>query len=261
MEGIKTPEWKKELAVAKAIARRAGEIMLKYYHKDADQKVETKADDSPVTIADKEINRFVIEELAKHFPEDIVVGEEESTGGYGMGRRWFCDPVDGTQSFISRTPNAMFSLGLVVDGIPMMGVTFNPVTGDLFEATKNGGAYCNGVRIHVLGDTIGQIAIPSRVKKMVIPPKYVNKLIEKGFEPLSFNGAVNKTCLVARGKLIGSIANVQAHDMAAVHVILEEAGGKITSHDGKTLNYSQPFKGTVVSNGVIHDKLIECLKE
>ncbi|HTE49177.1 MAG TPA: inositol monophosphatase family protein, partial [Candidatus Paceibacterota bacterium] len=178
MEGIRTPEFKKELEVAKSIALKAGEIMLKYYDVNVDQQVEAKADQSRVTIADKEINRFVIEELARHFPSDAVIGEEESTGEYGMGRRWICDPVDGTESFIARAGRSMFSLGLVIDGKPVLGVALNPVTGKLFEATKNHGSYCNGERINVSKNIEGgQVGVSDKVRKAATPPEYVKKLV------------------------------------------------------------------------------------
>lgn len=67
-----------ELTFGKEIAFKAGEIMLRFF--DADQEEQQKADNTPVTIADKMINSMVIEEIKKNFPEDIIVGEEESTG-------------------------------------------------------------------------------------------------------------------------------------------------------------------------------------
>src|SRR5437868_351607 len=103
--------YSKELNAANEIAFKAGKIMLEYF--DGDQQVDTKSDNSPVTIADKLINSMVIEELAKHFPEDGVIGEEESTTDYGPGRKWFCDPIDGTIGYIWGTPTSMFSLALV----------------------------------------------------------------------------------------------------------------------------------------------------
>ncbi len=103
-----------ELDVAKKISKQSGTIMLEYF--DGDQQRKMKQDGSPVTVADTAINAMVIAELSKAFPGDIVIGEEESTGGYGLGRRWFCDPIDGTKAFTWGVPTAMFSLGLVVDG-------------------------------------------------------------------------------------------------------------------------------------------------
>jgi fructose-1,6-bisphosphatase/inositol monophosphatase family enzyme len=91
-------DYSTELAVAKSIARQAGALMLRYFDGD-DKQTERKRDNSPVTIADKEINRLVIDELQKHF-SDGIIGEEESTAEYGTGRRWICDPIDGTKGYV-----------------------------------------------------------------------------------------------------------------------------------------------------------------
>src|SRR3990170_3369867 len=75
----------------------------------------SKKENSQVTIADKLINSLVIERLVTEFPNDGVIGEEESNTEYGAGRKWFCDPIDGTNAYIWGVPTAMFSLALVVD--------------------------------------------------------------------------------------------------------------------------------------------------
>ena len=100
--------YEQELHTAQRIAREAGDIMRRYF--DGDQQRQTKADGTPVTIADTTINSLVIQRLHETFPDDGVIGEEESTAGYGLGRKWLCDPVDGTKAFTWGVPTAMFSL-------------------------------------------------------------------------------------------------------------------------------------------------------
>lgn len=249
--------YEKELKVAKEIAKKAGEIMFKYF--DGDQKVERKVDNSMVTIADKEINHFVIEELNKNF-DDLIIGEEESTGDYGMGRRWFCDPIDGTKAFVWGTPTAMFSLGLVIDGVPVLGVTYDPFLDRLYEGVKGQGSFCNGVPLKVSTQGLrgGIVAITCTVKKIIKDQSIFKYLIDQGVELAVFSGAVSKSALLARGKFVGYVAeNVNAHDMAASHVIIEEAGGKITNYNGEKLDYSKPFLGIIVSNTLIHDELMK----
>ena len=138
--------YQKEIAVAKTIARQAGEIMKKYFF--IDQQMERKTDGSPVTVADKEINHLVIVELSKNF-DDGIIGEEESNTEYGMGRKWFCDPIDGTRAYVWGTPTAMFSLGLVVDGEPVLGVTYDPFLDLMYEGVKGQGSFMNGVPLKV----------------------------------------------------------------------------------------------------------------
>lgn len=250
-------KYEKELTIAKNIAQNAGVIMWKYF--DGDQQVETKIDNSPVTIADKEINSMVINELRKYF-EDIIIGEEESTGDYGSGRRWFCDPLDGTKAFVFGVPTAMFSLALVENGRPVMGVAYDPFLDRLYEAVKGEGSYCNGKKIHVSDKNIelATVAISGGIVKLRYP--HIERLLDRKIKLMSLNGAVYKSCLVARGKIEGYLEpGVSGHDMAAVDLIIEEAGGIVTGLDGRILDYRNIFKGAVISNGVIHNELVMSL--
>ncbi|MEI6480534.1 MAG: inositol monophosphatase [bacterium] len=247
----------KELETAVNIAKEAGTIMLKYF--DDDQHVEIKADNSPVTIADKLINSLVIEKLAQTFSDDGVVGEEESTSGYGMGRKWICDPIDGTAGYTWSTPTAMFSLALVVDGKPVLGVAYDPFLNKMYIGRKGLPSECNNLPISVSKESIqeGVVGVTGSIRNLM-KFSHTEKLIEDKIKLACFSGAVYKAVLVAKGKFVGFIElGANAHDVAAVHIIVEGAGGKITSPDGKELDYSKPFKGCVISNGLVHDKLLE----
>lgn len=245
--------------IAKDIARQAGVIMREYF--DGDQQVEMKSDNSPVTIADKKINSLVISELKKHF-EDIVIGEEESTGEYGAGRRWFCDPIDGTKAFVFGVPTAMFSLSLVEDGRPVMGVAYDPFLDRLYEAVKGEGSYCNGKKIHVSEKNIehATVAISGGIRKSRHP--HIEWLLDQKIKLMTLNGAVYKSCLVARGKIEGYLEPATGSpDIAAVDLIVNEAGGTVTGLDGEILDYRKHFLGVVISNGVIHNELLASLAE
>lgn len=253
-------KYQKELEVAKAVAKEAGVIILKYF--DIDQEIEIKSDNSPVTIADKLINTLVIERLSKEFPEDGVIGEEESNTEYGMGRKWLCDPIDGTAGYIWGTPTAMFSLALVVDGKPMMGVAYDPFLDKMYFGIDGEESFCNEKKISVNNLQIkGGIMAVSGGLKMLFESSYFPKLLDIKPRFACFSGGVYKACLVAKGKFVGYIeVGVGAHDMAAVQVILEGAGGKITALDGSVLDYSKPFKGVIISNKLVHDELLEIYK-
>lgn len=247
----------KELQVAKDIAAKAGSVMRQYF--EGDQQRVKKADGSPVTVADITINRMVIEELAREFPEDIVIGEEESTGDYGMGRRWICDPIDGTKAFTWGTPTALFSLALVIDGEPVLGVCYEPIVGKLYWATKGGGAFCNGQPLRVNQDTLedGILGTSSSHYRIRTQSPYLDELLKRRIDMAAFSGAVAKAVRVAEGRFVGYIEElVNAHDIAASQVIVEEAGGKVTDLTGKRYDYTAPFRGTIVSNGIIHDELV-----
>ena len=246
----------KELQTAVSIAREAGVLMLTYFYEG--QQVEIKEDNSQVTIAVKLINSLVIERLSKIFPDDGVIGEEESNAGYGQGRKWFCDPIDGTAAYVWSVPTAMFSLGLIVDGKPVMGVAYDPFLDKMYTGLAGEKSLCNGKILSVsnVDLTSGIFAISSDVRSLPQRP-YFQKMMHNNIRLACFSGAVYKSCLVARGKFVGyAEPGVSAHDVAAIHTIVEGAGGKITSFDGKELDYSKPFKGAIVSNAVAHDEIL-----
>lgn len=249
----------KELQVAKNVAYLAGKIMLEYF--DGDQQREHKDDGTEVTIADKKINSMAIEELTKHFDYGIV-GEEESTAEYGSGYRWFCDPIDGTKAFVMGVPTSTFSLGLVIDGKPVLGVAYSPFLDKLYTAVKGQGSFCNGEPIKVSEDDLNGhfVAVNSKLEDIVENPGYVKNLLNAGARPHSICGAVYNGCLVASGRFVGySEPRTHAHDVAAIEVIIEEAGGKVTGLDGKPFDYTKPFRGLVASNGIVHDQILQAL--
>lgn len=251
----------KELRVAKEIALKAGEIMRRYFY--ADQEKVIKDDGTPLTIADTTINRMVIEELAKEFPEDGVIGEEESTTEYGMGRKWICDPIDGTKAYTWGVPTAMFSLALVVDGVPQVGVAYDPFLDLMYCAVKGQGAYCNDKPIKVSTKQLheGTISITGNLRELWKNPTNLMELAKRSKSVALLSGAVYRGCLIARGKFVGYVMKyLNAHDVAAIHVIIEEAGGKITGLDGESLDYSKPFHGAIMSNDIVHDEIVEIMK-
>ena len=258
---MKTNNYFKELKVAKALAYKAGKIMWKYF--DTDQQVKQKEDNSPVTIADTLINEMVIKELSKAFPKDGIIGEEKSTSDYGMGRKWFCDPIDGTAGYIWGTPTAMFSLALVVDGQPVLGVTYDPFLDRLYEGVVGQGSFWNGKKLQVNDEGLegGRLAVSGSIALLYELP-YLPEFRKKGVKFAGFSGAVYKSCLVAKGKFVGYVEHgVNAHDLAAIHVIVEEAGGKVTGVKGERLDYSKPFKGGVVSNSKVHQELLDTISK
>jgi fructose-1,6-bisphosphatase/inositol monophosphatase family enzyme len=257
-----TIEYSEELLVAKNIALKAGATMLYYF--DGDQQTEIKEDGSPVTIADKEINSMVIAELKKKFPEDGVIGEEESTVEYGMGRKWFCDPIDGTIAYTWGTPTSVFSLGLVVDGKPQMGVVYDPYLDRIYTAVRGNGSYCNDQKLEVSQQGLdgGIVAVTSDVRRIAQGLPHVQSIADSKARLAVFSGAIYKATLVARGRFVCYVEKgVNAHDMAAVELVVQEAGGKVTGIEGEALDYTKPFNGTVVSNGVVHDELIRMIAD
>ena len=133
------------LNFAKDIAKHAGEVMLKYFKQN--NGASYKGDKTIVTLADTEINSYLIKRVKEKYPSHSVDGEEEQFGKSDYV--WVCDPVDGTAMYARNIPVAVFSLALVVNGVPIIGVVLDPFTNNLYTAVKGRGAYKNEEKLEV----------------------------------------------------------------------------------------------------------------
>ena len=251
------------LEFGKDIARYAGKIMLKYFNQDNGEKF--KGDKTVVTLADTEINSYLISQVKEKYPEHAVDGEEEQ---YGESKyKWVCDPVDGTLMYSKHVPVAMFSLALVIDGEPVVGVVYDPFTDSMYTAIKGQGAYKNDTRIKVndiaLGDmrSVSNFGIwPDVVEQMSGIIKELGKKTR-----LVAIGSVVRACMeVANGDFNLDIFPGKEHkncDIAAAKIIVEEAGGKVTDLFGNEQRYDQSIKGAIISNGKVHDEIVEVIKK
>jgi fructose-1,6-bisphosphatase/inositol monophosphatase family enzyme len=255
---MRTSDYQLELAVATDIAKQAGTIMLQYF--DTDQQRKIKHDGSLVTIADTTINELALNRLGAAFPGDGMVGEEGSTKDTSQQRLWFCDPIDGTKAYVWGVPTAMFSLGLIVGNEPVLGVAYDPFLQRLYTAVQGHGSFCNGRRLHVNDDDLksGIVAVTSSIEDVARQtPPVVTGLLDAKARLATFSGAVYKGTLVARGRMVAYIENwTNPHDIAAIHTIVTEAGGRVTAPDGGPLNYRKGFRGALLSNGRVHEQIV-----
>ncbi len=252
-------DYTKELEFAKNMSTVAGEIMKKYYR--VDQGVEIKEDNTPVTLADKEINDLLIESVKKEFPDYGVLGEE-ANWNEDREKLWVCDPIDGTPAFIYHIPTFMFSLALVVDGDPVIGVAFNATTNDIYQAERGKGSFLNGKAISTSSRRWGNEARLAGSSDGAVDGLSTSALKEQGIKVINSFGAVFKGCMIAEGSLDGRVfVHNGAHDIAAVKLIIEEAGGKVTDLDGNEQRYDNQINGAVMSNGLVHDNLLQLVKE
>lgn len=252
--------YQEELAFATKFAQEAGDIMKRYVR--SDEAIEIKADDSPVTVADKAINQLLIEHVQEQFSSDGVLGEEQSWH-QERGRLWVCDPIDGTVAYIMRVPTSMFSLALVEKGKPVLAVAYNPWVNELYHAVINQGSYRNNQPIEVSSKEWGQsIHIASSSKSFLDDSKLKVQLAKQGVYVHEFQGGVCKGCLIAEGGIEGRIfLHNGAHDIAALKLLIEEAGGRVTDLEGNEQPYNQAINGAVLSNGKIHDKLLALVRD
>jgi fructose-1,6-bisphosphatase/inositol monophosphatase family enzyme len=254
--------YEKELKFALSVAKKAGQIMRKYYKGDNGSSY--KYDNSIVTLADTDINRYLIERVKKTFPTHAVDGEEEKSGtGASV---WVCDPVDGTAMFARHIPVAVFSLALTVKGKSVLGVVYDPFSRKLYTATAGGGAYVNGKRLHVnqyrwedKECIIGFDMIPQAEWNFYA---FLNAHWQKSYY-VSMGSCIHSCLCVASGDFTAHLfcgTKGKNCDIAAIKVIVEEAGGVVTDIFGGEQDYDKDIRGALVSNGVVHDALLAELK-
>lgn len=250
------------LEFAKDIAKNAGKIMLKYFNIDNDATY--KEDKTIVTLADKEINAYLIKKVKEKYPTHSVDGEEETFGQSEYV--WVCDPVDGTAMYARHIPVAVFSLALVVNGIPIVGVVYDVFTDNFYTAIKGKGAYKNDKIIKVNDIELGDMRGVANFDMWSNAPYNIYDAIKELGKKTYFVslGSVIRACMcVASGEFQFTIFPGTIHkncDIAAAKVIVEEAGGKVTDLFGNEQRYDMDINGAVVANSVIHNKIIDIIK-
>lgn len=236
------------------LAKKAGEIIRSNFRLGVERS--WKRDDTPLTATDLAVNRLVINSLRKAFPDHSILAEEGSSQRKSR-LVWVCDPLDGTVPFSHGYPTFVFSLALVVDGRPQLGVIYDPFLDRLAVAQVGKGSVLNGKSITVsrqrnLKNAFVQLDTDFRLIRLR------EALIEKGAFTATLYSSVYGSFLVACGEAVAEIYEyTNAWDGAAVKVIVEEAGGKVTDLFGRDQRYDRPLNGFVASNGLIHQELIQ----
>lgn len=247
------------LEFAKRLAHEAGKIMKEYFVKE--QGVEYKSDRTPVTIADKKINDYVIEQVKTYYPEHSVDGEE-AKNILDSKYVWVCDPIDGTSMFTRGVPVSVFSLALVCDGEPIVGVVYDPFLDDMYSAIKGYGAYCNNKQIKVNNLDYGEMGCSIDYcmwDKAKFDTLKLAKELRKKAKLCQVGSTAHAAMLVAKGCICAEIFPGTNHghcDIAASKLIVSEAGGVVTDFDGKEQRYDQDINGAILSNGKVHQKVL-----
>ncbi len=243
-----------ELEFAISLAHAAGEIMKS--HIKIGMKWEMKDDNSPVTEADKLINSIVIERVKENYPSYSIVGEENSFYVDGSEFSWVCDPIDGTIPFSHGIPISMFSLALTQNGVPIVAVLYDPFSDRLFQSTTGNGSFLNGTQIHVSSQSQLKGATLEVCGSSQMP-----LVAGTGCRVTKMYCGTCPSSLLACGQYDGVLyPGKSCWDIAAIKLIVEEAGGKVTDLNGNEQRYDQPINGAVVSNGVLHDILVALTK-
>jgi histidinol phosphatase-like enzyme (inositol monophosphatase family) len=227
-------DWRREIEVCRSIAERAGQLALE--HAARGVTPETKPDDTPVSVADRECERLIADELLARFPDDGILGEEGARAEPRSGRRWIVDPIDGTRDYLRGLPSWSNLIGLEVDGEVMLGVCNLPARGELYWAVRGQGAYLGERRIRV--STVGRrdqaVACLTAFDTLAHRP-FAGRVLEYlgGCWAVRSFGGCQDAMMVASGHAeVWIELQAKAWDLAPMKVIAEEAGARFFNFDG-----------------------------
>ena len=239
----------------------AGAVEMRHYR--AGVAVETKADQSPVTLADQEAEAILTAAIAKAAPGIPIVAEEAVAAGVlpVLGRQFFLvDPLDGTREFINKRDEFTVNIALVEDGVPRFGIVFVPALGDFYvtlgdrrsawariaEGMRPGSLAETGLRdIGVRTPDLGGLtAVASRSHLTPETETYLNRYSVASRRDA---GSSLKFCLIARGEadIYPRLGPTMAWDTAAGHAVLLAAGGMVTQLSGTPLTYGLRSSGSL----------------
>ena len=252
-----------ELSQAVTAARRAGDIIRSFF--DGPYTVRSKAHGHPVTDADLRANECIRTIIQRAFPNDGWLSEETRDSSDRMRRRrvWIVDPLDGTKEFIQKIPEFCVSVALVEDGVPIVGVSYNPISSELFSAARGLGVHRNGTQRHTSEtDSLADTRVLASRSEAA---RGEWDLFENSFHLVPTGSVAYKLALVAAGLGDATFTLTPKHewDVCAGAALIREAGGQIADCDGQPLTFNQPdpiFPGIIATNGRLFESILATIK-
>lgn len=258
--GAKPDPRSRDLALLREAVREAGAAALDYFGRSLETR--HKSDGSPVTPADLAVDRVLRERLTAARPDYGWLSEESEDDGARARRErvWVVDPIDGTRAFLKEKPEWTIAAALVEAGRPVIGIVFNPVTGEFFHAVLGAGAFCNGAPVRVSDP----VALES--SRLLVSAGLLRRRIWDrpwpDIETVWVNSVAYRLALVAAGRFDATLSLSRKHDwdLAAAALLVQEAGGRATAHTGDEFLYNRvpPLQRSVVAAGpALHARLLE----
>jgi histidinol phosphatase-like enzyme (inositol monophosphatase family) len=246
------------LALATDAAYLAGRRTLAYFN--AEVAVEDKADDTPVTRADREAEQLIRERVARFYPDHSVIGEEQGeTPGRNPDYRWIIDPIDGTKSFIHGVPLYGVLIGVEVRGRPAVGVVYLPGTDEMVAAADGLGCTWNGRR--------ARCSDVARVEDATVLAGSITRAIERSDAYMKLADRAKLTrgwgdcygyVLVATGRAEVMLdPQINPWDCAPLPPIFREAGGRFTTWAGEETIWGPDG---VATTGALNAEVLSVLK-
>jgi histidinol-phosphatase len=252
-----------DMALALRMAEQADALTMDRFGA-LDLRVETKPDLTPVTDADQGVESMIRDALSNERRDDVVLGEEFGGTAVFAGRQWVVDPIDGTKNFVRGVPVWATLIALLDDGVPVVGVISAPALHRRWWAGRGEGAFTSfggqTRRISVSG--VDDIASASLTYSDLTTgwDGLRSRFLELTDEVWRVRGYGDfwSYCLVAEGAVDVAVEpEVKLWDLAALDILVREAGGTFTSLDGQT----GPHGGSAVAtNGLLHDAVLSKLR-
>ncbi len=248
------------LVAAREAAGAAAEVIRHYWHRGVE--VEWKADATPVTIADREAEQAIRKVLQAALPQAAIYGEEFGMDGERGGLMWLVDPLDGTKSFVRRTPFFSTQIALMDGDELVLGVSCAPIYGETMWASAGNGAWIDGERVQVAGTSaIAEASLSiGNVRTLTTDTRWaaLGALIRDSNRIRGY-GDFCHYHLLARGSLDLVIeSDVNILDIAALAVIVCEAGGVFTDLDGAPLTLET--RSVLAGTPAIHAQALQRLR-
>jgi histidinol-phosphatase len=251
------PTLRQLLDVAIEGAYRAGKRTLAHFN--AGVAVDLKADETPVTVADREGERVLRETIGRYFPDHAILGEEEGETVGDPDFRWVLDPIDGTKSFIAGVPLYGVLVGVEVRNAPAVGVIYLPALDEMVSAADGLGCTWNGrpCRVSSVSDLKNALIVSSSIVRCQKRSDAFDRLADVTRQQATWGDAYGYA-LVATGRAEVMMDAVQSPwDVGPMIPILREAGGHFTDWQGNYTIYSG--EGVAV-NAALQEPVLEILR-
>jgi myo-inositol-1(or 4)-monophosphatase len=241
-----------------AAVREAGAIAMKHFGTDV--RTWEKPGGTPVSDADMAVNQHLHRRLGAARPDYGWLSEETEDDPTRLARRrvWVVDPIDGTKAFLAGTPHFCHAVALVEDGNPILAALFNPAVDEFYEASVGQGARLNGNPIRVSDRSELEGCRMAAFEPMFRSPRW-----PQPWPPMNMidrNSVAYRLALVASGAVDAALAlnSKNDWDLAAADLIVHEAGGRVTSHEGHALTYNTEratHRSLIAAGPAMHDAL------
>ncbi|WP_067618661.1 3'(2'),5'-bisphosphate nucleotidase CysQ family protein [Alicyclobacillus acidiphilus] len=237
----------RECEVLEAAVRKAGKEVVRISKEG--YETSRKADDDILTTADLAANRILLDAVRDAFPDDGFLSEESVDNGTRLTRKrvWIIDPIDGTKEFVRGLPEYTISVALVVDGVPELGVVYNPMTDEYFLAQRGFGSYLDGKRTHVRQLHGRQpLVLCSRTEwQRGYLARYDGIVQVRPMGSIAY-----KLALVSAGLADATFSMGRKHDwdIAAGILLVQEAGGTVTDKHGHEIRF---HRETTLVDGIV----------